>query len=120
MVRPPAWLRAEWCRHLPELESRWLDRQRRTDTFLATMTQTRGTGQKKKRQIMNLITTTEHAYATAAKDIVTAAKFVQTNVLPVLSKAQTQASTIEAVTGLVSPAAVNIERAAFAVLGVIV
>ena len=37
-----------------------------------------------------------------------------------LTKAATQASTIEAVTGLVSPAAVNIERVAFAVLGVLI
>jgi hypothetical protein len=69
---------------------------------------------------MNLITTADHAYASAAKDIVTASKFVQSNVLPVLTKASAQASTIEAVTGLVSPAAVNVERAAFAVLGAII
>ena len=69
---------------------------------------------------MNLITTAEHAFATAAKDLVSAAKFVQSHVLPVLEKAQTQASTIEAITGLVSPAAVGVERCAFAALGVIV
>jgi hypothetical protein len=69
---------------------------------------------------MNLITTTEHALASAAKDIVAAAKFVQSSVLPALTKAQAQASTIEAVTGLVNPAAVNIERAAFAVLGAVI
>jgi hypothetical protein len=69
---------------------------------------------------MNLITTTDHAFATAAKDIVSASKVIQTSVLPVLTKAATQASTIEAVTGLVSPAAVNIERVAFALLGVII
>jgi hypothetical protein len=67
---------------------------------------------------MNLITTVEHAFASAAKEIVSAARFVQSTVLPLLTKASAQASTIEAVTGLVSPAAVNIERAAFAVLGV--
>ena len=69
---------------------------------------------------MNLITTTEHALASAAKEIVAAAKFIQSSVIPLLNKASTQASTIEAVTGLVDPAAVNIERAAFALLGVVI
>lgn len=69
---------------------------------------------------MNLITTADHAFAAAAKDIVGTAKTIQSSVLPVLTKAATQASTIEAVTGLVSPAAANIERAAFAVLGTII
>jgi hypothetical protein len=69
---------------------------------------------------MNLITTVEHAFATAAKDVVAAAKFVQAHVLPVLQKAKADEGTIEAITGLVSPAAVNIERAAFAVLGTII
>jgi hypothetical protein len=68
----------------------------------------------------NLITTADHAFASAAKDIVAVAKTIQSSVLPVLTKAATQASTIEAVTGLVCPAAVNIERAAFAVLGAII
>jgi hypothetical protein len=68
----------------------------------------------------NLITTVDHAFAAAAKDIVATAKTIQSSVLPVLTKAATQASTIEAVTGLVSPAAVNIERVAFAVLGTII
>jgi len=69
---------------------------------------------------MNLITTAEHAFATAAKDLVSAAKFVQSHVLPVLEKAGSQAATIEAITGLVSPAAVNVERVAFAALGSII
>jgi uncharacterized protein involved in copper resistance len=69
---------------------------------------------------MNLITTADHAYASAAKDIVTASKFMQSTILPALTKAATQASTIEAVSGLVSPAAANVERAAFAVLGTII
>jgi hypothetical protein len=68
---------------------------------------------------MNLITTVEHAFATAAKDLVAAARFVQSHVLPVLEKTSTQASTIEAITGLVSPAAVSVERCAFAALGTI-
>jgi hypothetical protein len=69
---------------------------------------------------MSLITTVDHAYAAAAKDVVAAANFVQGKVLPVLQKANTQAATIEAITGLVSPAAANVERAAFAVLGTII
>ncbi|HMD71004.1 MAG TPA: hypothetical protein VKF41_06645 [Bryobacteraceae bacterium] len=69
---------------------------------------------------MNLITTADHAFAAAAKDIVAASRVIQSGVLPVLTKAATQASTIEAVTGLVCPAAANIERVAFALLGVII
>lgn len=79
-----------------------------------------GTPGGKKKTNMNLITTADHAFASAAKDIVSASRVIQTNVLPILTKASTQASTIEAVTGLVSPAAANVERAAFAVLGVII
>jgi hypothetical protein len=67
-----------------------------------------------------LITTVEHALAAAASDTVKAAKFVETSVLPVLKKAQADQSTIEAVTSLVSPQAANIERAGFAVLGVVI
>ena len=48
------------------------------------------------------------------------AKFVETSVLPVLKSAQANASTIEAVTSLVSPQVANIERAGFAVLGVVI
>jgi hypothetical protein len=48
------------------------------------------------------------------------AKFVETNVLPVLKSAQANQSTIESVTSLVSPQAANIERAGFAVLGVVI
>jgi|SRR6516225_1720581 hypothetical protein len=57
-----------------------------------------------------LITSVEHALATAASDTVKVAKFVETSVLPVLKKAQAGQSTIEAVTALVSPQAANIER----------
>jgi hypothetical protein len=67
-----------------------------------------------------LINSVEHALAVAASDTVKAAKFVETSVLPVLKKAQADQSTIEAVTALVSPQAANIERAGFAVLGVII
>ena len=67
-----------------------------------------------------LITSVEHALATAASDTVKVARFVETSVLPVLKKVQADESTIEAVTGLVSPQAANIERAGFAVLGVVI
>ena len=50
-----------------------------------------------------LISSVEHALAVAASDTVKVAKFVDTQVLPVLKKAQAEASTIEAVTSLVSP-----------------
>jgi len=69
---------------------------------------------------MSLITTLDHAYAAAAQDVVSAAKFIEGKVLPVLQKANTAATTVEAVTGLVSSQAVNIERTAFAVLGAII
>lgn len=68
---------------------------------------------------MILVTSAEHALAAAAKDAVSAAKFVEQKVLPVLVKANSDAATIESVTSLVSPDAANIERAAFAVLGVV-
>ena len=67
-----------------------------------------------------LITSVEHVLATAASDTVKVAKFVETSVLPVLKKAQADQSTIESVTSLVSPQAANIERAGFAVLGVVI
>ena len=67
-----------------------------------------------------LITTLEHDLAIAAQKIVADAKFVETKVLPVLQKAQAQATTIESVTALVDPNAANIERVAFAVLGTII
>jgi hypothetical protein len=67
-----------------------------------------------------LITSVEHALAVAAGDVVKTAKFVETSVLPVLKSAQANESTIESITSLVSPQAANIERAGFAVLGVVV
>jgi hypothetical protein len=66
-----------------------------------------------------LITSVENALAKAS-DTVKVAKFVETSVLPVLKKAQAEASTIEAVTALVSLQAANIERAGFAVLSVVI
>ncbi len=55
----------------------------------------------------------EHAVASVAHDIVKVARAV----VPVLRKVQGQEATVEALTSLVDPQAVNIERAAFAVLG---
>ncbi len=55
----------------------------------------------------------EHAIASVAHDIVKVARAV----VPVLQKVQGQEATVEALTSLVDPNAVNIERAAFAVLG---
>jgi hypothetical protein len=52
--------------------------------------------------------------------MVKVAKVVETKVLPMLKQAQAEASTIEAVTALVSPDAANIERMGFAVLGVVI
>ena len=48
------------------------------------------------------------------------AKFVETAVLPALKTAQANQSTIESITSLVDPQAANIERAGFAVLGVVI
>ena len=62
----------------------------------------------------------EHVYAVTAQDIVKAAKFVEGSVLPLLQKAAANASTLEAVTALVSPQAANVERVAFSVLGTII
>ena len=67
-----------------------------------------------------LITNVEHAFAIAAQDVVKTAKFVETSVLPVLKSAQANQSTIESITSLVDPNAANIERAGFAVLGVVI
>jgi hypothetical protein len=67
-----------------------------------------------------LFSNIEHVLATAAQDVVKTAKFVEVSVLPVLQKAQADQSTIESVTALVSPSAANIERAGFAVLGVVI
>ena len=67
-----------------------------------------------------LISSMEHAFATAASDTVKVAKFVETQDLPALKKAQADAPTIEAVTSLVSPQAANIDRVGFAVLGMVI
>jgi hypothetical protein len=67
-----------------------------------------------------LLNSIEHAFASAASDVVKVAKFVEAKVLPALKQAQAEAPTIEAVTALVSPQAPNIERVGFAVLGVVI
>ena len=67
-----------------------------------------------------LITSVEHALAVAAQDVVNTAKCVGTSVLPLLKQAQANQGTIESITALVDPNAANIERAGFAVLGVVI
>ncbi len=66
---------------------------------------------------MFLLSTFEHAFATAATDVVKIAKFVESKVLPELRKANASAATLESVTALVSPQAANIERVGFGILG---
>jgi hypothetical protein len=68
----------------------------------------------------SLITTAEQALAAAANDVVKAAKVITSKVLPVLVKIGASASEVEAITGLVDPAAVNIELVAYAVLGAVI
>lgn len=69
---------------------------------------------------MPIISSIESKLATVARDAVKAAQFVEQKVLPVLQKANADASTIESITGLVSPQAASIEAAAFTVLGVVI
>ena len=68
----------------------------------------------------NIIQTAEHLYASTAKELVAAYRFIQSKVIPALKDIDADASVIEAVTGLVAPEAVAVERAAFAVLGMVV
>lgn len=67
-----------------------------------------------------LFTNVEHVLATAASDVVKVAKFVEMKVVPVLKSVDAEASTVEAVTALVSPQAANIERLGFALLGLVI
>ena len=69
---------------------------------------------------MITITTLEHAFASAASDVVKVARFVETKVLPELLRVQADSATVEAVANLVSPQAANIERVGFAVLGTVI
>ena len=61
-------------------------------------------------------TRTEHAFAAVAHDIVKAARAITS----VLSKVQAAEPVVEAITGLIDPKAMVIERAAFVVLGLAV
>ncbi len=63
------------------------------------------------------IQTIEHAIASAAQSIVHQAKTISLVVIPALKKAQASETIIEAVTGVIAPNAVLIERSAFAILG---
>ena len=69
---------------------------------------------------LNFITTAEHAMAIAAQNIVRDWKYVESKVLPALQDVEAKATSIEAVTGLVSESAANIEKAAFGVLGFVI
>lgn len=69
---------------------------------------------------MSFISTVEHALAAAAHQAVNVKHFVEKSVLPALKTAQGTEATVEAITSLVDPAAVNFERAAYALLGVAV
>jgi hypothetical protein len=64
-----------------------------------------------------LIISMEHAFAAAAQDVMEAAKFVETGVLPALQKAQTEVSIIEAVTALGQPSGGQHRVLGFATLG---
>ena len=66
---------------------------------------------------MSLISTLDHAYASAVTDLRKAGKFIESKALPALQAVHADAATIEAVTGLVSPQLENIERTADALLG---
>jgi hypothetical protein len=61
------------------------------------------------------IQSVEHGIATVAADVVKGAK----RVAAAISKVQGSEAALEALTSVIDPAAVNIERAAFAVLGVV-
>ena len=69
---------------------------------------------------MFLLSSLGHAFATAANDVVKVARFVESKVLPELQKASANAATIQAITGLVSPQAANIERIGFGLLGLVI
>jgi hypothetical protein len=62
----------------------------------------------------------ESVFSKVAKDAVTAAKYVESKILPALQKAEVNQATIEAITGLISPQAEAIEKAAYEVLGVVI
>lgn len=65
---------------------------------------------------MSLILTLEHTYAVAIGDLKKVRRSIENDVLPILEKADKAAPTIEAITGLICPQLVNIERTAEALL----
>lgn len=66
---------------------------------------------------MSLISSIEHAFAVGAQKLVEESKTILTKVIPALQKLEATESTVESITALVSPHAVNIERSAYAILG---
>ena len=66
---------------------------------------------------MSLISTLEHAYASAVTDLRKVGKFITGTAVPALQAIHADAATIEAVTGLISPQLENVERTADALLG---
>ena len=75
------------------------------------------TGEKAEGNLF-LMSGIEHAMASGAQDVVKTARFIETKVLPALQAAKANEATVETLTGLVSPQAANIERGAYALLGV--
>ena len=68
----------------------------------------------------NLLTSIEHKLAVAASDVVKASKFIETSILPILKTAAANEAVVESVTALIDPQAVNVERIAYAVLGLVI
>lgn len=64
-----------------------------------------------------LVSSFGHAFAIVAQDAVKAKNFIVHTLLPVVQKIEKAEPTIEAITAMIDPAAVNVERVAFAVLG---
>jgi hypothetical protein len=69
---------------------------------------------------MSILTSVEHVFAAAITDARKAAKVIQQTILPALQTVHADASTIEAISGLIDPRLVNVERAADAVLGLVI
>lgn len=70
--------------------------------------------------MLNLVQTLDHAYATAARDMVNTMHFVRDKVEPALRAIVADEKVIQEVTKLVDPAAENIERSAFAIFGMFI
>jgi GTP-sensing pleiotropic transcriptional regulator CodY len=68
----------------------------------------------------NLITTIEHAYATAIGDLKKAGATIKNDVLPILQKIENSGPAIEQVSAAINPVLVNIERVGEAALGKII